>query len=537
RFQEMIEQLEQAYTHDVDEQEMLEQVRKEVEATFGVRLSSILRFISTHLLTQNERNVYTISQPTSQQKRKLADETGSSVVPSPQQLAAEDTFLDLFMPSSQRTLYQEERIALLTQTAEAALVRTNMLGELTRLLLQLQQSTGDRADAWCVIDLHGICVVMNPAAEVFCGMRMASTGTEISIEEVFASILTRVRNIDEVRSFLQRFTSGNVEYRHNLRYVVAAEPIQRSKDEEMLHHTLKQRHILDTALETSNDRHYQLTCYPLYNQQRVLIANALQIHDVTEQVRDEKNKSTLLASVSHELRTPLTTIKAAVTGLLQKNVVWDEETRHEILEDIDSETDHLAALVNALVEMSRIQMGALSLEKEWCDIAEVFYGAFSRLERSLADRTVRKCFQQGLPLVHIDHVQIGRVFYTLIENMLRNALDRSEIVVTLDVIEEHGTRMVRAQLLNASIVIPIEERKHIFHTFYRGDTQGSGWGLAMCRGIVEAHQGKMQVGDMPDGEAGSCFTFTLPVLSSGADAFFSKTFQDEGERLQEQPES
>ncbi|MDQ6661202.1 MAG: GAF domain-containing protein, partial [Chloroflexota bacterium] len=72
RFQEMIEQLEQAYTHDVDEQEMLEQVRKEVEATFGVRLSSILRFISAHLLTQNERNVYTVSQPTLQQERDIA---------------------------------------------------------------------------------------------------------------------------------------------------------------------------------------------------------------------------------------------------------------------------------------------------------------------------------------------------------------------------------------------------------------------------------------------------------------------------------
>ena len=95
------------------------------------------------------------------------------------------------------------------------------------------------------------------------------------------------------------------------------------------------------------------------------MANALQVHDITEQVRDEKNKSVLLSSVSHDLRTPLTTIKAAVTGLLQPDVDWDEQTRREILEEIDAEADHLTSLVDAVVEMSRIEMGALVLEKEF----------------------------------------------------------------------------------------------------------------------------------------------------------------------------
>ena len=114
-------------------------------------------------------------------------------------------------------------------------------------------------------------------------------------------------------------------------------------------------------------------------------------------MRDEKNRSALLSSVSHDLRTPLTTIKAAVTGLLQTGVIWDEQDRRAMLEDIDSETDHLTVLINALVELSRIEMGALILEKEWCDIIEIVHGALPKLHRVLANRPVRTQFNHRYP--------------------------------------------------------------------------------------------------------------------------------------------
>src|SRR5258707_12391775 len=190
--------------------------------------------------------------------------------------------------------------------------------------------------------------------------------------------------------------------------------------------------LLDSA---PSDRHYQFTRYTFYDPYGQPLANALQIQDVTEQVRDEKNKSVLLSTVSHDLRTPLTTIKAAVTGLLQPDVVWDEQVRREILEDIDAEADHLYSLINSLIEMSRIDMGALVLEKEWCDIAEIVHSTFSRAERFLAGHPVRIIFQSQLPQIQVDYVQLERVLHNLIENAVRHSPEGAEIIIAIDCID------------------------------------------------------------------------------------------------------
>jgi signal transduction histidine kinase len=292
-----------------------------------------------------------------------------------------------------------------------------------------------------------------------------------------------------------------------------------------------------------SDQHYRLTRYPLLKQQGTLIANVLQVQDITAQVRDEKNKSALLSSVSHDLRTPLTTIKAAVTGLLQADVEWDEQIRREILEEIDAEADHLGVLVNALIEMSRIEMGALVLDKEWCDIVEVVHGVLLRLERTLAGRPIRTQFQAQLPLIYADHVQVERVFYNLIEHALRHNSGNAEMLVAVDTVDvwaggqvdtlpggevagnQEGTftvtrladapdvplRYLRVKIIDYGCELSADERERVFRTFYGLNAHGSGLGLAISRGIVEAHQGQIGVEAAPDGD-GLCFVFTLPLL-------------------------
>jgi K+-sensing histidine kinase KdpD len=244
------------------------------------------------------------------------------------------------------------------------------------------------------------------------------------------------------------------------------------------------------------------------------------VQDITEQVRDEKNRSTLLSSVSHDLRTPLTTIKAAVTGLMQPGVEWDADMLREILEEIDAETDHLDALVNSLVEMSRIEMGALVLEKEWCDIVELVHSTLTRIDRILSGRPVRTIFAPQLPLVQADYVQLGRVFRNLLENAARYSPAGTEIVITLNVVSpqdlvgvvpESSGHFLRAQVIDHGSGVPQEERKRIFRPFYHLDSQGSGLGLAISRGIVEAHQGHIWI--EPASHGGSCFVFVLPIIS------------------------
>ena len=585
RFQHAIEQLERAYEQNLDEPELLLRVRQESERTFGVSFSSLLHFISDHLLTRTERDLHAILHAGQQE-----DHTGEAIsflleanpavvatgqhVPSSQAqplcgqgeedqvvhrsgYGVEDPVWGTGNMLSEKMAgtipgfsarSQEESVhplVLLTQTAEAALARAEVLSELGRLFTQLKQSTVLRKDAWFVVDLHGLCIYMNPVAEVFCGMHMG-TVTESTLEDIFTELLPRMRNADEVHAYLHDFSQGNV-YRQDLHCILALEVVHFVGRQGTQSPGVGAAAELETPVDARSasrnsllmdsvpsDQHYRLTHYPLLNQQGTLIANVLQVHDITAQVRDEKNKAALLSSVSHDLRTPLTTIKAAVTGLLQIDVAWDEQTRREILEEVDAEADHLGVLVNALVEMSRIEMGALVLDKEWCDIAEVVHGTLLRLERILAGRPIRTQFQAQLPLIYADHVQVERVFYNLVEHAVRHSPGNTEILVAVDTVDveaELGTplggqvreetlaitrppdaplRYLRAKVIDYGCEISVDERERIFRTFDGLNAHGSGLGLAISRGIVEAHQGKIGV-EAASGGGGLCFVFTLPI--------------------------
>ena len=536
RFQKAIEQLEQTYIEKNDEksaekgneQDLLSRVRFEAEHTFGVSLSSLLRFISDHLLTRSEAELQAMLQTTQQEELPLAiGISASEVVPTAAMqnfsvnVSAFDGKVENAGEWGQAWQERDGGVELLTQTAEAALIRAEVVSDLGRFLTQLHQSVGHDPlkDAWFVVDLQGHCLYMNPAAESFCGLPLGAAA-ERTLEDIFSTILPRVRNAAEFQPFLQDYSQG-IAKRKDLRCVLAIEPVNgrtraadRVKSQRAAEHKPKRKSQDDpSAVSAPSDYHYQLSRYPLYNQHNEYIANVLQIHNVTEQVHEEKNKSALLSSVSHDLRTPLTTIKMAVTGLLQEGVEWDESIRREILEEINSEADHLGVLVHALVEMSRIEMGALVLEKEWCDIVEIASGAIRRLERVLADRPVRLELQSSLPLVYGDHVQLERVFYNLLENAARHTTG-DEILLSFAVVAETvGDALqhsLSVKIIDHGQEVPVAERERLFKTFYGLNLRGSGLGLAICRGIVEAHEGHIGVETAPCGE-GSCFVFTLPI--------------------------
>jgi len=466
--------------------------------------------VSDNLLASNERDVRVLFQ-------KDAD--------NPATTNNEQTV------GQEQSLVINNTLSLLTQTSNAVLTRTGIVSELSALLMQVQHPTKGINDAWLVTDLHGICMYMNPVAEALCHMQLGDIEKKpMLLELVFTTLLSHIRNSEEVRHYLQDFPLGNL-YKQELRCIVALEPLhlhamgstQKQDAKNAFHGTgVKKRGeeqkrggtslLRSMLLENApSDTHYLLTRHPLHNQQGQLTAHALQARDITTQVRDEKNKSALLSSVSHDLRTPLTTIKAAVSGLLQTDVPWDEHMRREMLEDIDAETDHLTVLVSALVEMSRIEMGALLLEKEWCDITEVIYETLMKAKRILATRNVKTQFQIMLPLLFIDHVQIERVLYNLVENAARHSPEEAEILIKVDVVNESTQEMVRIQVVDEGCGVPAHEQERIFKSFYGLRSHGSGLGLAICKGIVETHQGRIWV---ESAEKGSRFIFTLPTEPS-----------------------
>ena len=515
RFREAVEQLEQSYQGDssyvngTDDPLYVPQIKK-AQRAFGISFANLLHLISNFLLAApNQQMLRTVLQAKSEK-----EENGN--YPLAPAIAYQQDAPESMQQKVHGDLYADT-LSLLAQTAEAALVRAGMVGELSKLLMQLKQSTDGVKDAWFVVNLDSICSYMNPAAEIFCGARlddlpaydtgfsalMRKQENVLTIENVFEKLLLRIRNAEEVRTYLQKFAQGSI-YRQELRCILAEEPV---KSHFATPSPTKSDSILQQGSATG-DHYYHFIRYPLYNQQGQLEASALQVRDVTEQVRDEKNRSALLSSVSHDLRTPLTTIKAAVTGLLQADIAWSEQDRRAMLEDIDIETDHLTVLVSALVELSRIEMGALILEREWCDIVEVAHGAAARLKRVLGPRIVRIQSRSSLPLIYIDHVQIERVFYNLIENAADRSPEEARILVSLDVTASEP-RVLRASVRDRGKTIPGDERERIFTTFHSMQSYSKGLGLAICKGIVEAHQGRIWVEGAREDD--TCFIFELPV--------------------------
>ncbi len=511
RFQMAIEQLEQNHVDIDDERKVFEQVRRETENAFGIRFSSLLHYISDSLLTRSERDLYAMLNSAQHDEYNAHHEHTERYFALYGEGMQEE---QAFTPLS-----PEESMALLTQTAETALARAGAMSELGGLLMQLQQTTGHANDAWFVTDPFGYYLFMNASAEHFCGMRNNSlrVDRDMTLEDIFASLLPRTRDVDNVRSYLAEFVQDRQEYRQDLRCVIAldADSVKSKKD------TTKYQSTKSLSAIVATDQHYQFTRHPLYNQQGVLVGRVLQVHDITAQVHDENNKLTLLSSVSHDLRTPLTTIKAAISGLMETNITWDEATYREILEDINAESDHLEGLVTDLIEMSRIEMGALVLENEWCDILEVIHAALTHLERVVGERCIAfhtgVGFQSALPLIYADRVHLERAFFYLMEFVAHDTEDIVAMLVDVESIEKEEGEYLRVRVFDQGKAIPKQERERLFKTFYHPGTHGNGrafgtgLGLAICRGIVDAHQGQIYVEAVSDSRAWTCFTCLLPI--------------------------
>ena len=227
--------------------------------------------------------------------------------------------------------------------------------------------------------------------------------------------------------------------------------------------------------------------------------------------RTDALRAALLSSVSHDLRTPLASIKASASSLLQEDVQWDEETRRSFALTIEREADRLNRLVANLLDMSRIEGGALKPEKEWYPIDELIHDVLGRMQPVLEGRTIHTDLPDDLPPVKLDYLQIDQVLTNLIENALRYTPAGSPIEIGVQAI---GDRMI-ISIADRGPGIPAADRERVFDKFYRVmETQtariiGSGLGLAVSRGLVEAHGGHIWVENRKGG--GAIFRFTLPL--------------------------
>jgi len=244
--------------------------------------------------------------------------------------------------------------------------------------------------------------------------------------------------------------------------------------------------------------------------ERAWLAQAESRAQVLEE--SDRLKSAILSSVSHELRTPLSTIKAAASSLRGREVSWDSPARAELIAAIDDEADHLNLLVGNLLDMSRIESGALKPKREWNILSEIVGSVLARMKYLAEGHQIKVDVPESLPLLPVDYVQMEQVFTNLVSNSLKYAPAKTLVCIRAWVKDE----LIHVQVSNQGPQIPSEDLERIFDKFYRiaaaDRVTGTGLGLSICKGIVEAHGGRIWAENMPDGLA---FNFTLPIAWDG----------------------
>jgi len=240
--------------------------------------------------------------------------------------------------------------------------------------------------------------------------------------------------------------------------------------------------------------------------------------------QSERLKTALLDAVTHDLRTPLTSIKASVTTLLddlnaqarrETRASLGDEGRKEMLEVINEESDRLDRFIEGLTKLARIDAGEMQLRRQWSSIAEVITVALKRAEPRTRANQIEVWIEDELPAVRIDEHAVAEVVYTLVDNAAKYSPPETTIRVRA---APGDNETMKLSVEDEGPGISTGTRERVFDKFFRamrdgdiGDRKsGSGMGLAIARGIVEAHGGRIWIEDA-DGHPGAKFVVELPT--------------------------
>lgn len=225
--------------------------------------------------------------------------------------------------------------------------------------------------------------------------------------------------------------------------------------------------------------------------------------------RADELKNALLGAVSHDLRTPLASIVASAGSLRQTDVRWTDAEREGFLSDIEQEARRLSRIVSNLLDLSRMESGTLHPERSWYDLAALIDDVVGRLRPLTRDHRVEVHVPEDLPPISLDYVEIDQVLSNLLENAARHTRPGTSIVVSASI--DGGQAVV--EVADDGAGIPKDDLDRVFEPFFRGPSggtpRGTGLGLAVARGLVEAHGGRISVRNRPEG--GAAFRFTLPI--------------------------
>jgi two-component system sensor histidine kinase KdpD len=227
----------------------------------------------------------------------------------------------------------------------------------------------------------------------------------------------------------------------------------------------------------------------------------------------ERLRSALLTSISHDLRTPLASILGAASSLESYDDLLDATGKRDLLRTIQEEAERLGRFVANLLDMTRLEAGALSLRQEPADLGEVVGSALARAGKVLSAHRVEVDIAADLPAVDLDVVLFEQALFNVLDNAAKYAPPGS--LVTVRAWHEPSAGEVRLQVMDEGAGLPVDAVERVFEKFYRvqaADRQrvGTGLGLAITRGFVEAMGGRVEAANRAD-RSGAAFTLILPV--------------------------
>ncbi|SDF00820.1 ATP-binding protein [Sporomusa acidovorans] len=265
-------------------------------------------------------------------------------------------------------------------------------------------------------------------------------------------------------------------------------------------------------------RYMMLSAFPVISDKKYTIGKGFVFWDVTKDQEIDKLKSDLISMVSHEFKTPITSIKGSVETLLRVDAEWEEDFKREMLTAIHEDIDRIQELVNDWLDISRIDAKAIGLDREPVRPSIVVENAIKKLPKHFASGvTIESTVEKNLPFIYGDRIRLAQVLL----NLFTNAIRYNERYPHIKILASYDERYVHISVADNGIGINKEHIDKVFDRFYCVDngrlrpSGSTGLGLAICKGIVEAHGGSISVES--DQDSGSVFTISIPQYNCDGD--------------------
>jgi len=286
-----------------------------------------------------------------------------------------------------------------------------------------------------------------------------------------------------------------------------------------------QKNLEIVLKQSGGENVVRISYQPLISHEESVMGSIIVAKDITVQKAAQRNQSDFIAHVSHELRTPLNTIKSYVE-MLMDDEVNNRETKIDFFNTINDEADRLARLINNLLNISKIEMGSLMINKDLIKTRDFLEDIFKSVESQAISKNIKieLLLPDKLSSLVMDKDQIRIAILNILSNAIKYTPEDGSITFKAE--EEES--FIQIDITDTGYGISEEEIPHIFDKFFRSSDEkvkahtGNGLGLALCRDIIKLHDGKIDV--MSNIGQGTHFTLTLPIEDSPRIKNYSKNY-------------